>query len=126
MYWDFSGKLTSSLLNTNMHTQFKNRWNSNLDVTRSMKNTSDNLLRGGPSIRLPGGTEINLNLFTDQTKKIWMYAGSYYGVGDVKNYIAHDYYGGIVAQPMNSLSISIEPDYLYHDKGFAICKYTGI
>jgi hypothetical protein len=112
MYWDFSGKLTSSLLNTNWHFQFKNRWNVNFNLTREMKNISNNMLRGGPSMHMPGGTEGNLNCFTDQTKKVWLYAGTYRGFGDLKNYYAYDYYGGIVAQPMNSLSVSIEPEFL--------------
>jgi hypothetical protein len=116
MYWDFSGKLTHSLLNTNWHTQFKNRWNANFNLTREMKNVSNDLLRGGPSIRMPGSTEANLNVFTDQTKKISFYAGNYRGFGDLKNFTAVDYYGGIVAQPMNSLSVSIEPDFLIINK----------
>jgi len=57
MYWDFSGKLTSALLNTNWHTQFKNRWNMNFNLTRQMKNISNDLLRGGPSFYLPGAIE---------------------------------------------------------------------
>ncbi|HEX2394409.1 MAG TPA: DUF5916 domain-containing protein [Bacteroidales bacterium] len=116
MYWDFSGKLTSSLLNTNWHMQFKNRWNVNFNLTRHMKNISNDLLRGGPSFRLPGTTELNLNVFTDQTKKLFLYAGNYRGFGDLKNFTATDYYGGIVAQPLNALSVSLEPDFLIINK----------
>lgn len=112
MYWDFSGKLTQTLFNTNWHWQYKNRWNMNFNITRSTRNTSNNLLRGGPAMLVPGSTEANLNCFTDQTKKVWMYLGHYRGYGDIDSYMAYDVYGGIVAQPWNSLSISIEPDYL--------------
>ncbi len=122
MYWDYSGRLTASLLNTNWHFQFKNRWNVNFNLTREMKNISNDLLRGGPSIRLPGATEGNLNVFTDESKKIWFYLGNYRGFGDQKNYRATDYYGGIVAQPMNSLSVSVEPDFLIISKKLQYVK----
>lgn len=116
LYWDFSGRLIGKLLNTNWHWQYKNRWNMNFNLTRQMENISNDLLRGGPSMRLPGATEANLNVFTDQTKKIFFYAGNYRGYGDLKNYTATDYYGGIVAQPMNALSVSMEPDFLILNK----------
>jgi hypothetical protein len=70
------------------------------------------MLRGGPSFHMPGSTEANLNIFTDQTKKISVYAGNYRGYGDEKSFRASEFYGGIIAQPMNSLSITLEPDYL--------------
>jgi hypothetical protein len=112
MYWDYSGKHTTTLFNTNWHTEFKNRWFLNFNITRETKHISNDLLRGGPSMHLPGSTEGNLNIFTDQTKKIWMYVGNYRGFGDLNSYKAYDYYGGINAQPTDALSISIEPDFL--------------
>jgi len=112
MYWDYSGTHTSTLFNTNWHAEFKNRWNVNTNLTRETKHISNSLLRGGPAFHKPGGTEANLNLFTDQTRKIWAYAGFYRGIGDRGSYNAFDYYGGISAQPMNTLSLTIEPDYL--------------
>jgi hypothetical protein len=112
MYWDYSGVHTSTLFNTNWHMEFKNRWFMNTNLTRQTKNISNDMLRGGPSFHSPGSVEFNLNLFTDQTKKVWVYGGNYRGFGDMNSYRAVDYYGGITAQPMNSLSLSIEPEYL--------------
>jgi hypothetical protein len=116
MYWDYSGKHTTTLFNTNWHMEFKNKWNMNFNITRELDHITTDLLRGGPSFHEPGSTEGNLNVFTNQTKKIWMYVGNYRGFGDLDSYTAYDYYGGIVAQPMNALSISIEPDYLILNK----------
>jgi hypothetical protein len=112
MFWDYSGKHMTTLFNTNWHTEFKNRWYMNFNLTRELRHISNDLLCGGPSFHVPGGTEGNLNVFTDQTKKLWMYAGNYRGYGDLGSYRAYDYYGGITAQPMDANSISIEPDYL--------------
>lgn len=98
----------------------------NTNFTRITKNTSKDLLRGGPSIDLPGGTEVNVNCFTDQTKKVWLYAGNYNGYGDLKNYTEHEYYGGIVAQPMNALSVSFEPDYFIQNKELQFVETTDM
>ena len=58
----------------------------NFNITRELDHISNSLLRGGPSFREPGSTEGNLNVFTNQTKKIWMYAGNYRGYGDLESY----------------------------------------
>lgn len=112
MYWNFSGKLLSTNTNINFNSQFKNRWRINGQFNRQSENISTTLLRGGPSIILPGNQGINLNLFTDQSKKIWAYIGNYRGSGDVDSYRSLEYYGGINLRPANSISISVEPDYL--------------
>lgn len=111
MYWNFSGKLLSTYMNTNFNSQFKNRWHINGNLTRSGKNISTNLLRGGPSIKLPGSTEMNLNLSTDQSKKINFFGGNYQNFGDKKKSRYQEYWVGFEAQPINALSISFEPDY---------------
>jgi hypothetical protein len=111
MYWNFSGALLSTYLNTNFNSQFKNRWRMNGNTTRIMKNTTTTLLRGGPSFDKPGGTEVNLNLSTDQSKKISLFIGNYHGFGDMESYREHEYYGGLTIQPMNALSVSFEPSY---------------
>jgi hypothetical protein len=111
MYLNFSGKLLSTFVNTNFNSQFKNRWRINGNFTRVNKNTSTSLLRGGPSFILPGGEEMNLNLNTDQSKKIALNIGNYQGWGDVKSSRSQQYWGGIYIRPMNALSISFEPQY---------------
>ena len=77
MYWNFSGKLLGVYANTNFNSQFKNRWRLNGNLTRKSKNISTSLLRGGPSFTMPGSTEMNLNLSTDQSKKLVLFGGNY-------------------------------------------------
>jgi hypothetical protein len=113
MYWDFSGKLVSAYANTNFSSQFKNRWGINGNFTRLGESNSTSLLRGGPSFTMPGGKEMNLNLMTDQSKKISLFMGNYLGVGDVRVYREHGFYLGANIRPMNALSVSFEPSYSY-------------
>jgi len=111
MYWNFSGDLLSTFANTNFNTQFKNRWRLNGSFTRISENTSTNMLRGGPSFIVPGSEELNLNISTDQSKKLAFYMGSYHGIGDVNYYHYQEYWAGVEARPLNALSISLEPVY---------------
>ena len=111
MYWNFSGKLLSTYVNTNFNSQFKNRWRLNGNFTRAGENISTSLLRGGPSFKLTGSMDMNLNLSTDQSKKISMSAGSYQGMGDQKRYRNKSYWVGLNLRPMNALSVSFDPEY---------------
>jgi hypothetical protein len=110
MYWNFSGNLLGVYANTNFNSQFKNRWRLNGNFTRKSENISTNLLRGGPSFTMPGGTEMNLNLSTDQSKKIAFFAGSYQGFGDLQIERSQAYWVGFNAKPINALSVSFEPE----------------
>jgi len=111
MYWNFSGKRLSAFTNVNFNSQFKNQWNINGNFTRSGENISTNLLRGGPSFTMPGSEELNLNISTNQSKKISFNAGNYHGLGDENNYRYHEYWMGLNFRPTNALSISLSPDY---------------
>ncbi len=112
MYWNFSGKRLSTFTNTNFNSQFKNRWRINGNFTRVGENISTNLLRGGPSFTMPGGVEMNLNLSTDQSKKVSFNAGNYHGFGDEKSSRDHAYWVGFNIRPMNALSISFSPEFI--------------
>jgi len=111
MYWNFSGKLLSTFLNTNFNSQFKNLWRMNGNFTRSGQNTSTSLLRGGPSFIMPGSEDMNLNISTDQSKQVSFNFGNYEGIGDVKSYRNQEFWMGLNIRPMNALSVSLSPDY---------------
>ena len=111
MYWNFSGQLLSTFTNINFNSQFKNRWRINGQFNRQSESISTTLLRGGPSFITPGNQSFNLNLSTDQSKKLAFYLGNYHGSGDAHSYRNHEYWGGIFFRPSNSISITIEPDY---------------
>ena len=111
LYWDFSGKLIAAYTNVNFNSQFKNRWRINGSFTRWGEYNSTTLLRGGPSFTRPGGEEINLNISTDQSKKMSVYIGNYHSFGDVKSSRYHEYWMGADVRPLNALSVSFEPSY---------------
>jgi hypothetical protein len=117
MYWNFSGKLISTHTNVNFNSQFKNRWRINGNFNRQSESISTSLLRGGPSFVMPGNQGFNLNLSTDRSKKISVFAGNYHGSADVKSARYHSYWGGVSIRPFNAASLSIEPEYsIQNDK----------
>ena len=111
IYLDYSGNVLSLLTNTNFNTQFKNRWRMNGQLTRQSENRSNTLLRGGPSFLFPGETELSMNLRTDQSKKVAFYAGNYHNLGDDNSQRMHVYWAGAEVKPLNSLSVSLSPEY---------------
>lgn len=111
MYWNFSGEMLSAYTNVNFNTQFKNKWRLNGNLTRSGDNKSTNLLRGGPTFIVPGALNVNLNVQSNRSRKASIYFGNYQGIGDVKSFRNQEYWAGINYRPMNSLAVSISPEY---------------
>ena len=112
MYWNFSGEFLSFYTNMNFNTQFKNRWYLYGSFTHQSKSTSINLLRGGPSFISPGSEGISLNLGTDQSKKVVFSIGNYLDLGAEKSSCVQAYWSGLEVRPMNSMLVSIEPEYI--------------
>ncbi len=125
MYWNFSGKLLGVYANTNFNSQFKNRWRLNGNFTRESENISTNLLRGGPAFTMPGGSEMNLNLSTDQSKKLILFGGNYQGFGDLQSERSQAYWLGFEARPFNALGISFEPEITSIDKTLQYVSTTS-
>ena len=125
MYFNFSGKLLSRNYNTNFNSQFKNKWRINGQFNRESQSTSTTLLRGGPSFIIPGNQSFNLNLSTDQSKKLSFFVGNYHGTGDAGSSGNHEYYAGVYYRPLNSVSITIEPDYSIQHYELQYVSTTG-
>ncbi len=124
MYWDFSGKLLSAYTNMNFNSEFKNRWSINGSFSLWGKNISTRLLRGGPSITMPGGEEMNLSISTDRSKKISFHAGNYQNWGDLESYRYQEYWIGGDFRPLNAMSLSFETIYGIKDNPLQYVETT--
>jgi hypothetical protein len=125
LYWNFSGKLLSTNTNVNFNSQFKNRWRINGSFNRQSESISTSLLRGGPSFVNTGNQGFNLNLSTDQSKKLAFFLGNYHGAGDAESYRYHEYWGGVYIRPSNSVSVTIEPTYSIQNSELQYVNKTG-
>jgi hypothetical protein len=125
LYWNFSGKLLSANTNINFNSQFRNKWRINGQFNRQSRNISTTLLRGGPSFLNPGNTSVNLNIGTDQSKKLSLFAGNYQGKGDNGSSRGQDYWASLNYKPTNSLVISVEPEYGIQNQLLQYVAQTG-
>jgi hypothetical protein len=125
MYWNFSGKLLSFHTNMNFNTQFKNRWRMNGNFNRTEKSTDVTMLRGGPSFIRPGEFGFNLNVSSDQSKKVFFNIGSYRGSNDTRSDIIRAYWASINFRPMNSLTISVSPEYQWENNQLQYINTSG-
>lgn len=67
--YDFGGNLTEAGGNINGHTQFKNFWNAFVSLNYNGEVLSHPALRGGSSIKLPGGHGFYAGMFSNPQKK---------------------------------------------------------
>ncbi len=109
--WDFGMNNRYSGLNVNAETQFKNQWSYALGLNRDFDQRSNYLLRGGPSILMPGGNNLWTSVSTDNSKKI--NAGISYSIfdGDEGNATFQNLNFRLTWAPMNALNISMTPFY---------------
>jgi hypothetical protein len=109
--WDFGMHNRYSGTNINANTRLKNQWSYSIGVHRDFAQRSNFLLRGGPSILLPGGNNLWTSLSTDNSKKI--YAGISYSMfdGAEKSSKYRNMSFRLTWAPANAINISMTPFY---------------
>ena len=115
--WDFGGNSTYKGGNVNFSNQFKNYWYFNCGINIDLNNIDNSVLRGGPSMKIPGGWNYWFSVATDQRKKFTAdaYASAYYGFDD---WTANYNYGfDLSYKPWDALSITVNPDFSINKSG---------
>ncbi len=110
--WDFGGNHTYLGGNVNAHTQFKNYWHLSMGTNINSNQVSNAALRGGESIRLPGGKNAWIYLGSNSQKK-FMVSGNvrFYGAS-IKSYSTSQYYSlDFTYIPVSTLSITLSPNF---------------
>ena len=74
---NFAGELAYWGGNINGHTQFTNYWNLSTGINYNGESLSSTALRGGPSIKIPGGWNNWTYLSTDGRKNLQLSANTY-------------------------------------------------
>ena len=107
--WDFGAVNTFKGGNVNVNTQFTNYWDFGGGLNVDGENISNTLLRGGPSMRTPGGFNYWLNVGTDYRKKLSFSANhsQYWGFDNSGNSKSFSLSGQF--QPTDALRISLRP-----------------
>jgi hypothetical protein len=109
--WDFGGQFLYSAFNANAHAWFKNNWRIGSGLTYNPLEISNNALRGGSSLRRPAGLGNFVYVNSDQRKKVFVGAESFFawGLGHTVRVQNVSLWTGF--QPVNALQININPSY---------------
>jgi hypothetical protein len=109
--WDFSGARNYMGFNFNTNFQFKNFWVVGGGISKEFDGISNYDLRGGPSIRYPGGISGSYFVGTDSRKKLKANIEYNYYRGDNEYYVDRSFAFNLTYQPLNSLQFSLTPRY---------------
>ena len=117
-YWgamNFDGKLLYFAQNINFNTKLKNKWHFNGSFSHTGKNYSVSSLRGGPALLEPGRWNYNVNINSDQRKKLNLFSGFFILRGMLNHRSSDNYWMGFTYRPMDALSVSLSAEYSdYH------------
>lgn len=108
--FDFGGNVTAPGGNINWHTQLKNFWYVYGSFNMSGEQISNHMLRGGPSLRLPGNKNYSMGFESNQQKELTFYFRTGHNLSNEKGFSqSHGYYSGIGYRPTKTLRIDLMP-----------------
>jgi len=109
--WNFGGDHMYSGGNVNANFQLKNYWGGGFGINRNFEGLSAAMLRGGPSIRVPGAWNFWSHLETDMRQRVrfsLMASGSRRDNGDSRML---ELEAGVIFNPSTAFNISFLPTY---------------
>ena len=109
--WDFGGNYLLSGGNIFTIGQLKNYWTFRIIFDASTNEISNTALRGGPAIKLPGNYNIMYRFITDTRKKLKITLDGVNTIGFAQYYSGTTLNLGLAYRPVNSLEISVTPNF---------------
>ncbi len=109
--WDFGGRNTFGGGNVNLNTQFKNHWFFGGGINFDTPSLSRSDLRGGPSLKLPGGWNFWISMDSDPRKKFSAEANYSQYKAFNNTAIFRNYGLELIYRPSNMIKLSLEPFY---------------
>ena len=111
---NFGGEITGIGYEYNTNANFKNYWNAGIGGGFGVHQVSNRMLRGGPSMHLPNDGRVWYRVMSDDRKAI---SGGFFGNvnwGAESYYLRNSYSLLLTIRPINTLSISLFPEYSHN------------
>ncbi|MBN2732207.1 MAG: carbohydrate binding family 9 domain-containing protein, partial [Balneolaceae bacterium] len=112
--WNYDGDIIGNFYNAGGYLQFNNLWSFNVNINFAGKAYVDRLTRGGPVAERVKDWNFNLNINSDQTKKVSFNAGTSQRWDFAPNNDAgefdHYVWAGIEIRPVTNIQFSISPE----------------
>ena len=108
---DFGGNLLGTGYEWNINSNLKNFWYYGIGGGFEIANTSNSILRGGPSMYVPNSWRLWSSVSTDDRKKVSAeLQGNVNGQAEDVS-LSYSYGVSLTIRPLNTLSISLSPGY---------------
>jgi Domain of unknown function (DUF5916)/Carbohydrate family 9 binding domain-like len=107
--WDFGGSTLFAGGNVNVNADLRNYWSFGTGINRDGPSISNSELRGGPSLRQPGGWSQWLNLRSDSRRNLRFNVGGWRYRSDGNVDELSGIWVGATLRPTAAASISLEP-----------------
>ena len=111
--WDFGGRSTFKGGNFGVDGQLKNYWYVSVYVGYDGANIDNYVLRGGPSLKIPGDIFYNYSISSDDRKKVVYGFSNAYSNGFNKVSDFKDFSFDLSYRPVDAVKIELTPDYQY-------------
>lgn len=111
--YDFGGTNLYKGLSSSIHAQFKNYWSISMGGNGKPDGISNNLLRGGPSMKTPSEISFWSNLRTDSRKKINFRFHTSFSKANENSNISKRYRISANYKPHDMINLSISPSFLH-------------
>ena len=123
LQYDFGGNLNSPGGNINWWTRFNNYWNTYGGININGEQISNTVLRGGPSLKIPGNKNLNVGFSSNQQKKLTMSFSTSQNFNNVADFSrSENYYINLGYRPTKALRVDVSPGY---NKSFNQLQYVG-
>ena len=109
--FDFDGNYNRMQYSLNSNANLKSNWNVNAQVVYKPRIYTNTILQGGPRFRYSEEFFKYLNFGSDGRKKFSFFGGIYHSQGKNDSFSYLEYDGGIAYQPINALTISLNPNF---------------
>ncbi|MBL7885537.1 MAG: carbohydrate binding family 9 domain-containing protein [Flavobacterium sp.] len=109
--YDFEGNFNRMQYEIGSYANFKNNWGINGSLVYKPIIYSNTILQGGPRFRFSEEFLKNIFINSDSRKKVSFRAGIVHSQGKEDSYSYLEYDFGVQYQPINSFTISLNPNY---------------
>ena len=111
--FDFGGTRQISGINFMGYAQFVNLWDASFHWDIDTDMISNTMLRGGPSITIPGGNSGSLSVGTNSRKKLSFEIDGFFHIGREESSNRYGLEFEINYKPISNLSLSLDPEFSY-------------
>jgi hypothetical protein len=109
--WDTAGNYLGGAVNLNSSWEWKNRWGGYWSLSRTYDEISNTALRGGPASKWPGGTDANINIWSDHSKDVRFSFGAWAEKGNDDSSDSWSAWTSVAIRPTNAIQISLNPSF---------------